>query len=152
MQAYINFLLEDIAAAHRPDHFFKKSKTNTEGEDLEEALQESEKIVRQVRMPGLAGYCGLKSESFPPKEKLSEEQLSQVTTAFVAMMKSWNLEVAFPNDLPQRRRYGLLMDILVGPVLIFKHGYYCFDFCSGNPDGCQLGEYCPCLISEYYKP
>ncbi|MFT6895562.1 MAG: hypothetical protein ACJAWX_003185, partial [Algoriphagus sp.] len=32
------------------------------------------------------------------------------------------------------------------------HGYYCFDFCTGNPDGCELGEYCSCLKSEYYNP
>jgi hypothetical protein len=36
--------------------------------------------------------------------------------------------------------------------MIFKHGYYCFDFCTGNPDGCELGEYCSCLKSEYYNP
>jgi hypothetical protein len=152
MQAYVNFLVEDIVAAHRPANYFSKSKKNTEKEDLEEALQESEKFVSQERMPGFAGYCGLKPGSFPPKEKLSEEQLTQVTTAFVAMMNSWNLEVAFPDDLPQLRRYELLMGILVRPVMIFKHGYYCFDFCTGNPVGCELGEYCSCLKSEYYNP
>lgn len=152
MQDYIDFLVEDIEVAHRPADYFSKPKKNTEEEDLEEALEESEKFVCQERMPGFAGYCGLNPESFPPKEQLSEEQLTQVTTAFVTMMNSWNLQVAFPDDLPQLRRYELLMDILVGPVMIFKHGFYCFDFCTGNPVGCELGEFCPCLKSEYYNP
>lgn len=152
MQAYINHLIEDISAAHRPDDFFNKSRKNTEEEDLEESLRESEMFVSQERRSGFEGYCGLKRENFPPKEKLSEEQLAQVNTAFVAMMKSWNLEVAFPDDLPQLRRYELLMGILVRAVMIFKHGYYCFDFCTGNPDDCELGQYCPCLKSKWYNP
>lgn len=152
MQAYINHLLEDIAAAHRPYDYFNKSRKNTEEEDFEESLRESEMFVSQEKRAGFEGYCGLKRESFPPKDQLSEEQLTQVTTAFVAMMNTWNLQVSFPDDLPQQRRYELLMDILVGPVMIFKHGFYCFDFCTGNPDGCELGEYCSCLKSEWYNP
>lgn len=145
MQSYIDYLLEDIAAAHRPVDFCNKSIKNTKEEDLEQSLRESEMFVSQERRSGFEGYCGLKRESFPPKEQLSEGQLAQVTTAFVAMMKTWNLEVAFPANLPHVRKYDLLMDILVGPVVIFKHGFYCFDFCTGNPEGCKLGEYCACL-------
>jgi len=152
MQAYVNFLLEDIAAGHRPKDYYKKSRNNSPSEDLEEALEESEKIVVPERMPGFTGYCGLKRASFPPTDQLSEGELAQVNSAFVAMMKSWNLEVEFPDDLPQARRYDLLMDILVRPVMIFKHGYFCFDFCTGKPEGCQLGEFCSCLKSEYYNP
>ncbi|MDR7129282.1 hypothetical protein J2X69_001617 [Algoriphagus sp. 4150] len=148
MQSYINHLLADIAAGHRPEDYYEKSGKNSEEEDLEEALRESEMFVSQERRSGFAGYCGLNRDDFPPKEQLSEDQLTQVTTAFVEMMNSWNLEVVFPDDLPQPRRYELLMDILVGPVMIFKHGFYCFYFCTGNPDGCELGEYCPCLKSE----
>jgi len=151
MQDYINFLLQDIAAAHRPKNYYKKPLENSPSDDLEEALQESEKFVSEERMPGFAGYCGLNRETFPPTDQLSNDQLIQVTTAFVLMMKSWNLEVAFPDDLPHQRRYDLLMEILVKPVMIFKHGYYCFDFCTGDPEGCELGEYCPCLKSEYYN-
>ncbi len=151
MQDYIDFLVEDIEAAHRPADYFSKPKKNTEEEDLEEALQESEKFVNQERMLGFEGYCGLKRENFPAVDKLSEEQLAKVTSSFVKMMESWNLVVHFPEDLPQPMRYGLLMEILVGPVMIFKHGYWGFDFCTGNPEGCKLGEYCPCLKSEYYN-
>jgi hypothetical protein len=64
------------------------------------------------------------------------------------MMESWNLLVHFPDKLPQPRRYELLMEILVGPVMIFNHGYWGFDFCTGNSDGCELGEYCPCLKND----
>ena len=152
MQAYVNHLLGDIAAGHRPEDYYDKFRKNTEEEDFEESLRESEMFVSQEKRNGFEGYCGLKRVNFPPKEQLSEDQLTQLTTAFVSMMNSWNLEVAFPDDLPQPRRYELLMDILVGPVMIFKHGIYCFDFCTGNPEGCELGEYCPCLKSEYYTP
>lgn len=149
MQAYIDFLLEDIATAHRPADYFKKSRKNTEDEDLNEAFEESENFVSQERRTGFERYCGLKRDSFPPVEQLTEGQLTHVTTAFITMMKSWNLEVAFPDDLPQPRRYELLMGILLRPVMIFNHGSYCFDFCTGNPDGCELSEYCPCLKSEF---
>jgi hypothetical protein len=148
MQAYVNILLEDIAAGHRPADYFKKPNKNTPIDDLEEALQESEQLVKEEKRPGFEGYCGLKRESFPPGNQLSEGQLIQINDAFISMMKSWNLEVAFPDELPQPRRYELLMDILVRPVMIFKHGFYCFDFCTGNPEGCELGEYCSCL--KYY--
>ncbi len=145
MQAYVNFLLGDIAAGHRHKDYYKKSRKNSTDEDLQEALEESEKIFSQERMPGFAGYCGLKRESFPSTDQLSEDQLAQLTSAFVLMMESWNLLVSFPDDLPQIRRYELLMNILVKPVMIIQHGFYGFDFCTGNPVGCELGEYCSCL-------
>jgi hypothetical protein len=68
MQDYVNFLLEDIAAAHRPKDYFKKKRKNTPEEDFEESLQESEMIVSEERRPGFEGYCGLKHENFPPVE------------------------------------------------------------------------------------
>ncbi|PZX51862.1 hypothetical protein LV84_03620 [Algoriphagus ratkowskyi] len=148
MQAYVNFLLEDITAAHRPADYFNKSRKNSEEEDLEEALLESEMFVSQEVRSGFEGYCGLKRESFPPVDQLSNEQLAQLTSSFVKMMESWNLLVHFPDDLPQPIRYELLMEILVGPVMIFNHGYWGFDFCTGEPVGCKLGEYCPCLNRE----
>ena len=55
MQAYINRLLENIAAAHRPDNFFSKSRKNTEDEDLEESLRESEMFVSQEKHSGFGG-------------------------------------------------------------------------------------------------
>jgi len=44
MQAYVNFLLEDIVAGHRPKDYYKKSLTNSPNDDLEESLEESEKL------------------------------------------------------------------------------------------------------------
>ncbi len=70
MQAYINHLLEDITAAHRSDDYFNKSRKNTEEEDFEESLRESEMFVSQEKRSGFEGYCGLKRESFPPKDQL----------------------------------------------------------------------------------
>lgn len=145
MQDYINFLLEDITAAHRPEDYFKKSRKNSEEEDLEQELEESERFIYCDREPIFEVYCGLKQENFPPKDRLSEDQLTQVTTAFIEMMSSWNLFADFPDDLPQLMRYELLLDILQKPVMISEYGFFGFDYCTGDPVGCELGEYCSCL-------
>lgn len=152
MQAYINFLVEDIVAAHRPEDYFKKSRMKSSEEKLEEALAESELIVHQDSFPGFAKYCGLNPINFSPVEKLSDSELEQIVKVFIPMMESWNLMVHFPEDLPLVRQYVLLMGILVKPAMIIQHGFYGYDFCTGNPEGCELGEYCPCLKREYYNP
>jgi hypothetical protein len=145
MQAYINILLEDIASAHCPEDYFNKLDNTRSEMDLEQELEESERFIFYDREPLFEVYCGLKRENFPPKDRLSEDQLTQVTVAFIKMMSSWSLFVDFPDDLPQLMRYELLLDILQKPVMISQYGFFGFDYCNGNPVGCELGEYCSCL-------
>ncbi|MEP0710315.1 hypothetical protein [Algoriphagus sp.] len=152
MKSYVKFLLEDIRFAFMPrDHFSSKSKSES-NDDLDEHFAEIERWLNMDSEPSFGSYCGLKRADFPPKEYFTQRELKEVVMLFERMMFSWNLTLDIPRNLPIARKYELMMDILDKPTLIVKDGFVGFDYCTGNPEGCELGEYCPCLKSEYYHP
>jgi hypothetical protein len=71
--------------------------------------------------------------------------MSQVVSAVEQMMHSWNVRVEIPSTVPPNMRYDLVIGILKEKISISNYGFFVFDFCTGNSEGCQLGEYCPCL-------
>lgn len=145
MKAYVNYLLEDIQAAFRPEDFFVKRKKAPPLDELEAKLEEVDNFLNYDQSPVLGKYCGIDRNDFPHADKLEEEDLKLLVSALVKMFESWNILVDLPENLPAEFGYRLVVDLLDRPMPIMQHGFFGMDFCTGNPEGCEFKEYCPCL-------
>ncbi|MFN3996885.1 hypothetical protein [Algoriphagus sp.] len=145
MHPYTKHLLDDIQKAFRPKDFFKGKKKEFSGDELEDHFADIERWLNQDKEPTFGNYCGLKSENFPPVDFYSLKELKALVKLFEQMMFSWNLSMDVPKNLPLDRKYKLMIATLDEPTLIVEDGFVGFDYCTGNPEGCELEEYCPCL-------
>lgn len=150
MHPYTKHLLEDIQNAFRPKDFFKNKKLTSD--EIGDHFSNIERWLNQDQEPTFGSYCGLKSGDFPPFDFYSSQELKTVVKLFEKMMYSWNLSMDVPKNLPPDRKYKLMIATLDEPTLIVEDGFVGFDYCTGDPEGCELMEYCPCLKSEFYKP
>jgi len=141
MESYLKFLIEDIRLAHR-----KESEDPSACEDeLEQHFREIETYVSGDAERKLGEYCGLDPEVFPAVERLSDNDVKRICIEFDAMLGSWNAEAVIPEEVPLSMKYDLLVNLLRKPFTPMSFGACVFDFCSGDPESCELKEYCPCL-------
>ncbi|MDP2041498.1 MAG: hypothetical protein Q8S14_11705 [Algoriphagus sp.] len=145
MHPYTKHLLDDIQKAFRPKDFFKNRKKVSSGDEMKDHFADIERWLNQDQEPTFGSYCGLKSGDFPPVEFYSSIELKTLVRLFEKMMFSWNLTLDVPKNLPLDRKYKLMIAILDEPTLMVEDGFVGFDYCTGNPEGCELEEYCPCL-------
>lgn len=147
MKKYVQHLLDDIRNAHRPADYFEKAESSviSEEDELDEHFAEVDRYLNLEAEPNFSSYCGLKKEMFPPSDYYDLKELQKVNVEFQQMMRSWNLEIDLPKNFPPERAYELMLGILDRSVLVGKYGFQHFDFCTGNPEGCELKEYCPCI-------
>ena len=149
MQSYINYLLEDICKACRPQESVSPTATT---QTFEEHIAEVEAWLENKPEKTFGSYCGLDRTQFPPAEQLTSPQMESVCKAFKDLLFSWNLGADIPEKVPLAKTYSLLIGILDKEILIVTSGFYYFDFCTGNDEGCELGEYCPCKTFDERHP
>ena len=146
MHPYLPFLLDDIAASHRKEYHDKIPCSKT----FEEEMEEIKRWVEGEEYEHTFGYyCGLQAENFPPAEQLTVHEIERVNEAFKRMMRTYNLDVDFPEALPCSITYSMLTSILNEKTFIPKDGFVNFDYCSGYAPECIFKEYCSCL--EYWN-
>ncbi|MBS1749266.1 MAG: hypothetical protein JST63_05140 [Bacteroidetes bacterium] len=143
MHPYIPHLVNDIEAAHRKDLplVAKEEPEMT----MEEHFKAIDQWVSGIDEHPFSHYCGLTTESFPPAQQLTDEEMNIIIAAFTKMMDSWNLSVDLPRHLPISFAYELMVGLLNRETVIADSGCYCFDFCTGYAPDCELKDYCPCL-------
>ena len=112
MDKYINYLLADIAAARADMPAYALSGFDFEEEEFLTLEEEAESAPRRQ----LAGFLGLKTEWFPPADRLSELQMQRVLTALLEALSSANFIVNFPEGLPLVLRYKVLRGQLAKEV------------------------------------
>ena len=147
LQPYVDHLLEDIKQAWRTP--IRKPAIVDDDESFEQQIREVEAYLDQTSYIPLEKTCGLDSNSFPAVDLLTQDQQLQMINAIHEMLNSWNIQASIPEKVPSAMAYNLLLGILKEGFPRMQHGQYVYDFCTGVPDGCELGEYCPCL--EFYK-
>ncbi len=145
MQEYINQLLEDIMAAHRPA---TEEKSGDEPFSIEKHFEEVERWFANDPAFTFAEHCGLKPEQFPPVERLTDEQLLIIYKAYEQLLNNWNLDADIPESLPLRRAYPILINTLHEKVEIVNDGFITIEFCPYNVPSCPFGEYCRCKEFE----
>ena len=148
MQSYINYLLEDIKKACRSESYMPPSSTQT----FEEHIEEVEAWLENKPEKTFATYCGLEIAQFPPAEKLTDSQAESICIAFQNLLLSWNLSADIPEEVPVRKAYALFTGILNKETYIPTSGLSVFDFCTGDDENCELGEYCPCRTFDERNP
>ena len=145
MRTYIDFLIQDIQNAFRPEDFFERKNKISFNDELENKLQEVDDFLNYSDGPSFKNYCGLRLEDFPPAEMLEEEDIVLLVKTLVKMYESWNILVDLPENLPAEFGYRLAIGLLERSMPIMQHGFFGMDFCTGNPEGCEFQSYCPCL-------
>lgn len=148
MHPYLTHLLVDIQKGHKQEN----NAPNQASDDLEDHFKEIDKWISGDGEQTLSYFCGLKKEDFPPYEQFSEEEVQQVCEAFEEMMGSYGVTVAWPENFPWDRRYPLTVNFLDRAITPMNFGMFCIDFCTGNSEGCELGEYCSCLEPFEVEP
>jgi hypothetical protein len=147
MQKYIDQLLEDMAAAQRPE---EDSFPVNEPFSIEQHFEEVEKWLKgEEPEHDFSYYCGLKAEQFPPVNQLTNKQLKTLFKAFGQLLFSWNLGADIPKSVPLRQAYPLLISILNRNVEIVNHGAVTIEFCTTDPPLCPFGEHCTCR--QYFE-
>jgi len=95
-------------------------------------------------MKPLKDWLGIEKEIFPPAEQLEDEDLEKVIDSFLELLQHFNHDVILPDQMPFSQIYTLLVDYLDEETQNISEGSMVMDFCSGTPEGCQLGEFCSC--------
>jgi hypothetical protein len=173
MDKYIELFIEEIQSKSKPEkgleswedinimHDLPENVETTDEElermdekseeDLVAHLDEVEKYLSGEGMQTLSEITQLFREQFPPKNKLTEIQKIAIIEAYLDMLYSYNITLDFPEKLPINMQYELVVDSLEEEVFVLEYGFTGIDYCTGNPEGCKLKQYCPCLhfSSEY---
>jgi hypothetical protein len=141
MQAYINYLLEDIAAAQRAEQSFAEQPSLS----IEDHFAEVERWIAGDE-PGhsFSYYCGLKPEQFPPAEMLTKKQMRAICKTLNHLLCSWNLDVDIPKQYPIVKTYQLLVTVLDKKVEPPTSGFITFEFCTCDPPTCPFEDHCTC--------
>jgi len=146
MHAYIPYLLEDIEKSCR----ITDSKTYRPSiENYFDAVESF--LDPSARVFSFSHHCGIYAADFPLPEQLTEQEMNILVKALVDMMISWNISVDLPKDLPSHRAYKLTVGVLNKKLAILNQGIVGVDFCTGEPQGCELEEYCPCSKGDTYN-
>ena len=140
MDTYIKHLIEDIRSAHRP-----KEEEPLKEETFEDHIRDVERFISGDAEHTLTYHCGLKYEAFPPADRLNDDQMTTISKALDDLLESWNAHADIPEEVPAKMRYQLMVGLLNTPFTFMSYGYTGFDFCTGDPEGCELGKYCRCL-------
>lgn len=142
MHPYLPHLLSDIKDAERTG---KNNAEIPEPTSFEEEMEAIEQWVSGVGEQALSYFTRLKKENFPPGEQLSQEEMNSVVKAFDRMLKTWNIHIDYPGNMPTDARYKFLRNnILEERVAPVNSGSVHLDFCTGYAPDCQWGEYCSC--------
>ncbi len=144
MQHYIDYLICDLQNAKKN---VPQEKQPGEGyEAFENHMMELEESPDVL----LSDLFGIKSDVFPPLEKLTDEQVEQLNTAIIEMWAAFNIKAVFPENLPARLLYPALLTLFSKSMHYWPGWHMGLELCNFDPDKCPFGtEYCTC--KEYFQ-
>jgi len=144
MQPWVDYLLQDIRQATREiecnesDSWTKESFQQTI-EDFDFCDFWSDNPPQSI-----AQICGMEPELFPTADILSNSQMKHLLESLTEMYESWFITADIPRKAPISKKYTLLTGLLKKVVHVPTSGNIIFDFCTGNPQGCELENFCSC--------
>ena len=142
MKNYIAQLISDITQAHLP----AQNETEKISLTFEEEMELIENYATGTNIPPILSIaCSLSPDQFPPEEKLEDEEIRQIINAFDQMLLSRNMCIDLPKEIPLRKAYPIIINVLNREAWYFPTGTMHLDFCTGYAPECELGEYCQCL-------
>jgi len=139
MRQYLNHLLQDIAAAWRPDPL-------PQSPEPEDHIAEVERYLHEEPAISLGQHCGLKEEAFPPAERLTPEQQESVVEALEQTYFSYGISLAIPEALPPALKYRFFVEALARKCFVSDWGMTTIEYCTYNVDLCPFGvKHCTCM-------
>jgi hypothetical protein len=89
---------------------------------------------------------GIKAEQLPPDDKLTDEQVKQLTDAILELWAAYNIVADFPEVVPLRTLYNVLKDYWTNETTQYvSEGRIHLEFCHYVPEECPWGsDYCTC--------
>jgi hypothetical protein len=145
MERYISQLLADIAAASRSEN---NATPVAQEETFESYIAEVERYLSGEGAKPLRRILGLEEIQFPPIERLTDQQMLHVISAFKNCLDSWNVSLEMPEKLPISLKYTLYISTLASTINIVNSGTIHLEACTYCSDNCLLGEYCECKEFE----
>ena len=134
MERYVEQLIEDLRAAHKPEGVFAflKFEGNTE------------QTTTMVQL------TGIDITAFPPAEKLSETQLQRLSEELIALIESFNYIINLPKRLPAGIAYQKLLSRWTAEIPYINAGLSAMGwmFCEIDPEICGMHEWCDWLTCE----
>jgi hypothetical protein len=150
MQRYISQLLADLETAVRNA---PASSSYRFRHPLEQ--EESDQQYGNQRLH-LQELFGLARGIFPPVERLTKRQVTEILTVLENLWDAWFVGWDCPPSLTARRRYTLMVEYMEREQVLFHHDYGAdIDFCANRAEGiCPFVDHtqCWCASREASKP
>lgn len=142
MQHYIDQLTGDLLETCQAAEYQKKLMFDDENDqDAETIIQSAENFVFGKTEP-MSHITGIDPVLFPPPDRLSEKQKSQLTEVMEHLLLIKNFIPEFPTKLPLHRRYQFLRDMWHEKFAPPITGHVHVEFCKYEPAECPFPEYC----------
>lgn len=147
MKRYLAHLLADLETAARlapePSSYAFRSPFRDDDDDARtDGLH-----VRYVRLSEL---FGIQPDAFPPVERLTKAQVTDVLNALEKLWRAWHISWNCPSRLTARRRYTTMVEWMYGETVRYHHDFGAdIDFCCHQKQGiCPFGEGNVCSCKE----
>jgi len=110
-----------------------------------EGLEYIAKIERDEPTAGEEMF-GIAKDEFPSVERLTDTQLESLYNGICELLNSINNKIILPDEMPWELKYPLAVSLWDEGFMNLRGspGFWNFDFCTGEPEGCAMEEYCPC--------
>lgn len=148
MKRYLAHLLADLetAARHAPEPssyaFRSPFRDDDDGDTRTDGLH--------VRYVQLSDLFGLQPDAFPPVERLTKSQVTEVLNALEKLWRAWRVSWSCPSRLTARRRYTIMVEWMYRETVRYHHDFGAeIDFCSHREQGiCPFGSTEKCFCKE----
>ena len=146
MKRYLAHLLADLETATRfapePSSYAFRSPYSEEEDARNDGIH-----ARYVRLSEL---FNLPPDAFPPVDRLTKVQVSEVLTAIETLWRAWRIVWSCPTRLTARKRYTLMVDWMYRETVRYHHDLGAeIDFCCYRAQGiCPLGASGSCQCQE----
>jgi len=90
-------------------------------------------------------WIGIEKKQFPPADKLNDVQIKLMVGEILSLWETYNFHPTFPENLPDRLAYDLLVNYFEEPIQWVSQGMCGIEFCEYDPEHCPYPqEYCMC--------
>lgn len=140
IQKYVNYLIEDL----------QKAKNNIPLKPDYSAMQSADSPPQMVEwettpFQTMESIFEIDQIEFPPAARLTLRQMRSLNKAIIDMWVAFNFIPDLPADLPETKKYELLIRQWKNEVQHLTEGEFHIEFCDYHPEACPLGfEYCKC--------
>ena len=146
LSRYVQQLLEDIRNAV---HNAPEPSDPNDPADIAAHFDAIDRYTSPEHEHGtLKDVIGLSADQFPPKEKLTDEEMKAILRELARTLRHFNYEMAIPKEIPLHFKYDLIQGIFDYEAPISAFSMMTMDFCAGWPDDCELKQYCSCRRFE----